>query len=479
MTNHGYVHAPQISGRFVIRDVTVVDPASGSTQPGRDVHVDAGRIIAVTATGDGDPTVPAIEGRGRWLAPAYVDAHCHLMNTASGVEASQALHLVAGVWGYRQMSGTPQLLADRAAGRLPAHHGGSQLLMTPGEVLTPLNAATVDQARETVRAQARAGADFIKIAFASPQVCEAVMDEAAALGLTVAGHMPGDLDPRVAAAGGWRCVEHIGPGTTLFAAASCCEHEVRETSGPGRAIPALPAIPGLDRIANALFAVLVVNPSQRTPESEAAALALADTTFDEEQARALADLFAAEDVWQCPTLIRLHTIQMPADHVRDPRLRYLAPGEILRWRRVTRTFTRQPEHTREVLRAHFAAQLRLTRVLADAGVPMMAGSDSNGAGWVIPGLGLHDEFALLAEAGLAPLQILQMATINPARFLGLPDHGRIEAGCAADLVLLGSDPTRDATALSDIQGVIRDGGWWSRDDLDAILDRLAALPTAR
>ncbi len=41
-----------------------------------------------------------------------------------------------------------------------------------------------------------------------------------------------------------------------------------------------------------------------------------------------------------------------------------------------------------------------------------------GAVWEIPGYALHQEFDLLAEAGLAPLRILQMATLNGAEFLG-------------------------------------------------------------
>lgn len=48
----------------------------------------------------------------------------------------------------------------------------------------------------------------------------------------------------------------------------------------------------------------------------------------------------------------------------------------------------------------------------------------------------------------------------------------------ADLVLLDEDPLDDHTALRKIAGVMRDGSWWTRSDLDAILARVAAHPGA-
>jgi hypothetical protein len=46
-------------------------------------------------------------------------------------------------------------------------------------------------------------------------------------------------------------------------------------------------------------------------------------------------------------------------------------------------------------------------------------------------------------------------------------------------VLLGADPLADHRALHRITGVVRDGGWYSREVLDGVLERAAARPTAR
>lgn len=121
----------------------------------------------------------------------------------------------------------------------------------------------------------------------------------------------------------------------------------------------------------------------------------------------------------------------------------------------------------------------MTKVFADAGVPMMAGTDANGAGWVVPGFALHQEFDLLASAGVEAARILEMATSAPAKFLDVPARGRIEAGGTADLVLLQHNPLDDHHALHQITGVLRAGDYWDRSELDAIVERVAAQPRTR
>lgn len=106
---------------------------------------------------------------------------------------------------------------------------------------------------------------------------------------------------------------------------------------------------------------------------------------------------------------------------------------------------------------------------------MLAGSDACGAVWEIPGYALHQEFDLLAEAGLAPLRILQMTTLNGAEFLGTTaSMGTVEVGKNADLVLLGANPVEDAAHLHDVAGVVRAGRYHSAAELDGIKRHVAA-----
>ena len=65
---------------------------------------------------------------------------------------------------------------------------------------------------------------------------------------------------------------------------------------------------------------------------------------------------------------------------------------------------------------------------------------------------------MLVEAGLTPLQALQAATINPARYLGETDSlGTVEAGKIADLVILSANPLDDINALHNLNLVVKNG----------------------
>jgi imidazolonepropionase-like amidohydrolase len=116
----------------------------------------------------------------------------------------------------------------------------------------------------------------------------------------------------------------------------------------------------------------------------------------------------------------------------------------------------------------------MVRIFDEEGVKMMAGSDVGGSGWEIPGLALHQEFDQLAAAGLTPLRILQMATINAAEFLGRTDTmGTLEPGKDADIVLLGADPVENVAHLHDIAGVIRAGRYYSAETLTSTIESIA------
>jgi imidazolonepropionase-like amidohydrolase len=102
------------------------------------------------------------------------------------------------------------------------------------------------------------------------------------------------------------------------------------------------------------------------------------------------------------------------------------------------------------------------------------GSDVGGSGWEIPGFALHQEFGQLATAGLTPLRILQMATINAADFLGRTSTmGTLEPGKDADIVLLGADPVENVAHLHDIAGVIRAGRYYSPETLTSTIESIA------
>ena len=73
-------------------------------------------------------------------------------------------------------------------------------------------------------------------------------------------------------------------------------------------------------------------------------------------------------------------------------------------------------------------------------------------------------------AGFTPLEALQTATLNPARFFGMEDQtGTVEKGRFADLVLLSANPLEDIGNTQKIAGVIVNGRYYRRAELDKML----------
>lgn len=105
----------------------------------------------------------------------------------------------------------------------------------------------------------------------------------------------------------------------------------------------------------------------------------------------------------------------------------------------------------------YTAASRSVAALNQAGVPILAGTDSN----LVPGIpvqpafgtSLHHELELLVQAGLSNVQALRAATAAPARAFGLNDRGVIRPGHRADLILVDGDPTTDITATRAIQRI--------------------------
>jgi imidazolonepropionase-like amidohydrolase len=106
----------------------------------------------------------------------------------------------------------------------------------------------------------------------------------------------------------------------------------------------------------------------------------------------------------------------------------------------------------------FQMEMEFERAFVEAGGTLLAGLDPTGYGGVIAGYGDQREVELLVEAGFTPVEAIRIATSNGARFLGADkDIGSIEAGKAADLVLVEGNPATDINAIENVVEVFKDG----------------------
>jgi imidazolonepropionase-like amidohydrolase len=93
----------------------------------------------------------------------------------------------------------------------------------------------------------------------------------------------------------------------------------------------------------------------------------------------------------------------------------------------------------------------------------------------VPGFALHEELALLAEAGLSPAAALRTATWNPAEFLHVSrDYGSLEPGKVADLVVLDANPLIAIANTTRIQAVMRRGQLIEAAAIRSMLDGVRA-----
>ena len=199
--------------------------------------------------------------------------------------------------------------------------------------------------------------------------------------------------------------------------------------------------------------------------------------FDEATALATFGRLAARGTAVTPTLngSRVLAYLDRDTHERDDYLKYIGPGLQATYEgRVTRAAA---DDAAAVARRHarFEKSATLVPLLQRAGVMLLAGTD---AGFLnsfnYPGIGLHDELALLVASGLTPAQALQASVVNGPTFLKAAEsYGAVAAGKVADLLLLDRNPLDDIAATRAIRAVVVKGQAFDRAALDAMLADVA------
>jgi imidazolonepropionase-like amidohydrolase len=183
-----------------------------------------------------------------------------------------------------------------------------------------------------------------------------------------------------------------------------------------------------------------------------------DTAVDEDFVKSI----KTRGTWYVPTLGLDESSYIYAEHpewLRQPLLRHaLRPALSAQlndgaWRAKVLADTKMLGTAKQAL----ATNMKNVKTLFDAGVNVGFGTDSGATALRIPGFAEHRELKLLTDAGLTPLQAIQTATQNAAALLRLDDRGVIAPGKLADLLVVDGDPSKDISAVDNIESVWRRG----------------------
>lgn len=449
---------------LIVQHVTVIDLVSPKPLKNVSVVLQGGRILAVGAKLKPPAGAQIIDGRGKFLIPGLWDMHMHL-----GLPDSFFPMLVAnGITGVREMfSGIPLPLIQQWRTRPELPHiiasgflDGPLMLSAPSIPPGAFAVATADQARAAVDLIARSGYDFIKVYSDLPREAYfGIAQEARAIGIPFAGHVPETVSPLEAADAGQLSQEHL---LNILLACSTDEFNLRAER------------------------IRVMNSTELSGEARLRILGFPDSqglfdTYSKEKAATLFAAFVRNGVWQTPTLALLHGFAYGDELVKDPRLQYMPEA----WRKTAHP--RDKEYMKDLSPREFdtlvlrirALLTRYKQLVGDmhrAGVEFLAGTDTSLNNPVLPGVGLHQELALLVESGFTPLEALATATRNPARYFGaLNQLGTIEPGKVADLVLLDANPLANIHNTEKIRAVFLRGRYFSRADLDTMLARASGV----
>lgn len=446
-----------LSNQLVLTHVTVIDATGAPASSDMIVVITGDRITELGKTQK--VRVPkdaqVVDATGKFLIPGLWDMHVHWH-----LKEYLPLFIANGVTGARIMWGMPvhqqwrkeiedgSVLGPRLVIASPIVDGPNPVW--PGSV----SVSNDREARQAVTKARQDGADFIKVySRLTREAFFAIADETKKQGISFAGHIPQSVTVAEASDAGQKSIEHL---TGVLTACSSREEELRKETEA-----AISRDQG--RFNSADFRQLTRSMLE---------------TFNAEKAASLFARFKRNQTWQCPTLTVLRSTAFLDDpnFRNDSRLKYMPSSTRTQWDPTKDfRFKNRTAEDFELARLVFKKQFEVVGPMRRAGVEFLAGTDVLNP-YCFPGFSLHDELALLVNAGLTPMEALQAATLNPARFFGKErELGTVEKGKIADLVLLDANPLEDIRNTQKINAVMVRGKLIPKSELQRML---ATIETA-
>jgi len=412
-------HVPH--GDLVIRDTRLFDPRDLTVTPHTTVLVRGSRVVRVDQetrlTVGADTEV--IDGKGCFLMPGLWDNHQHF----DGVDGM--LDIASGVTSARDMANDLDVFNKRVARFDAGTEIGPRVLKAgvidgSGPNAGPFTtlANTPEQAIRIVDWYADHGYAQIKMYMSlKPDLVPIIADRAHARGLRVSGHAPEPMSARQFIEAGADELQHFN-----YVELNFLYPAVKQTT-----------------LLSARFIEVGKHAQEFTP--------------DRPEVREFIDFLQRHHTVLDPTMGLLEDRLTGGPTQVSPGLEGVAPRFPPQVRRSLMGGAYEvPKGYGDAYRKAIPSMLKLLKALHDAGVTIVPGTDA------LAGYMLHHELELYARAGIAPAQVLRMATLTSAQVMGVErDVGVIAPGKYADMVLIDGDPVRDISDIRKTVTVIKDG----------------------
>jgi imidazolonepropionase-like amidohydrolase len=376
-----------------------------------------------------------IPAAGKTILPGLWDMHVHT------VDEDGILHLAAGVTTVRDLANDTDELLRRRRRFDEGTLAGPRIVMAgiidgPGPYAGPTKVLVADEkeARAAVDRYAELGFVQVKIySSVKPELVPAIVSEARAKGLRVSGHVPAFMSAEQAVRAGYDEIQHAN-----FLFLNFWTDVYQDTRTPVR------------------FTAVAEKGGSLDLRSEPV----------QSFVRLLHDKGTVLD----PTLVIFETLMTARRGSVDPSFAAVAARMPAQVRRGFLTGGLPvPEGKDATYRASFEAMLSMIKMMHDAGIPIVCGTDS------LAGFALHRELELHVRAGIPAADVLASATLGAARIMKLDkDLGSVEAGKLADVILVDGKPAASIDQIRRVSLVVRDGALYD----PAALLRAAGIQAA-
>ena len=423
---------------IVLLSVNVVPMTSETILPNQTVVIKNGRI---TAIGDAIKTkyskdALVIDAKGKYLMPGLAEMHAHVPPIDNIEPMKEVLLLFAarGITTIRGMLGHPRHLELRS--KIKSGEILGPRFYTSGPSLNGNSVKSPQQAADSVRSQKNAGYDFMKLhPGLTKENFAAIVATAKEVNMPFAGHVSYDVGVWRAIDAGYATIEHLD----------------------GFVESLVPGIENISEQDNGPFGIFSADK--------------ADPSGIDKLVRALRE----KNIWVVPTQSLAERWFGPAKDAEsfrnEPEMIYMAPNTLNAWVNSKKNFVANPKYDAASVNRFIELRRKLINECNKNGVNLLLGLDAPQV-FDVPGFSAHHELSFMVDAGLTPYQALRMGTVNVGRFYNNPDLGVIKTGAIADLILLSGNPLADIHQTKNIEGVMLNGRWLSKEWLDATLKKL-------